>query len=521
MADRFQGGGGAESVDTRRYIAAVRRDLPLIGALALGFTIFAVALSLVLPKTYSATATIGFDLAQTSTGDAVAQERNIETQKALVTQTLVVVGASQDLAKEGIKVDPDTLRNATTAEAVFGANLLDITSVSEEPELAAAYANAVAEEYVAITSGNQGSALKSRIASLERSIEDAASDELKDSLRAQRDELYAQLSNQVAQVTLARPAVVPGGPDSPKPVRNGVLALFVGLFLGILLALLRDQLRPRFTNQRDLAQFLELPVVTTVPELGRRLGVRTAPAAMRVEQEAYQSLTAALRLALPPGQSHVLMLTSSMHAEGKTTVATRVARLLASSGHKTLLISGDLRWPRLDALLHVEGRPGFSDLLVAEQAGGLTADRIAAAIVEGSGRDRTTAGGADVLPSGTMSSEAARLLSSGSVEPLLQKIRGLGYTYVIIDTTPLLGLADAKLIARASDRVLVVSRLERIAVPAAMDLRDELARLGVPILGLVVIGGVSEASPYYSGVKFVPPAAGSQPQGTPREQVRD
>lgn len=521
MADRFSTGGGAEAVDTRRYLAAVRRDLPLIGALAVGLMVFAVALSMVLPKTYSATATVGFDLAQGSSSDAVAQERNIETQKALVTQTLVVVGASQDLEKEGITVDADTLRNATTAEAVFGANLLDISSVSDDPRLAAAYANAIAEEYVAITSGNQGSALKSRIASLERSIQDASSDELKDSLRAQRDELYAQLSNQVDQVTLARPAVVPGGPDSPKPVRNGVLALFVGVFLGILLALLRDQLRPRFTNQRDLAQFLELPIVTTVPELGRRMGVRTAPAAMRVEQEAYQSLSAALRLALPPGKPHVLMLTSSMHAEGKTTVATRVARLLASSGHKTLLISGDLRWPRLDALLHVEGKPGFSDLLAAEHAGnGVTADRIAAAIVEGSGRDRTS-GGADVLPSGTMSSDAARLLSSGSVEPLLEKIRRLGYTYVIVDSTPLLGLADAKLIARACDSVLVVSRLERIAVPAAMDLRDELSRIGVPILGLVVIGGVSEASPYYSGVKFVPPAASGQPQGSPRAQVRD
>lgn len=520
MADRFSTGAAAESVDTRRYLAAIRRDLPLIGALALGLTVFAVALSLVLPKTYSAVATVGYDLARASASDAVSQERNIETQKVLVTRTVVLAAAQQALGEDGITVDQDTLRAATTANSVFGANLLEIASTSDEPRLAAAYANAIANAYVRSTTGNQGSAIKSQIASLEAAIDDAESPEQRESLRAQQTDLLGQLSAQTDQVTLARAAVVPGGPDSPKPMRNGVLALFVGLFLGILLALLRDQLRPRFTNQRDLAQFLELPVVTTVPELGRRLGVRTSPAAMRVEQEAYQSLSAALRLALPPGQTHVLMLTSSMHAEGKTTVATRVARLLASSGHRTLLISGDLRWPRLDALLHVEGRPGFSDLLAAEQSGGLTAERITAAIVEGGGRDRT-AGGADVLPSGTLSSDAARLLSSGSVEPLMEKIRRLGYTYVIVDSTPLLGLADAKLIARATDRVLVVTRLERIAVPAAMDLRDELGRIGVPILGLVVIGGVSEASPYYSGVKFVPPAAGNQPQGTPRVQVRD
>ncbi len=100
-----------------------------------------------------------------------------------------------------------------------------------------------------------------------------------------------------------------------------------------------------------------------------------------------------------------------------------------------------------------------------------------------------------MLPAGTMSSDAARLLSSGAVEPLIEAIRHMGYTYVIVDATPLLGIADARLLARAADKVLVVSRLERISVPAAMDLRDELGRLGTPLLGMVVIGGTSERRP--------------------------
>lgn len=522
MADRFSTGtGGTEAVDTRRYLAAIRRDLPLIGAIALGLTVFAVALSMVLPKTYSATATVGFDLNQATAGDAVAQERNIETQKLLVTQALVLTDAAQDLDKQGIKVDPETLRVATVAEPVFGANLLDITSIDEDAARSAAYANAIAQAYVDYKQGLQDSALKSRIAALERAIENADSDQTKDALQAQVDDLYAQLANQVDQVTFARSAVVPGAPESPKPLRNGVLALFVGLFLGVLIALLRDQLRPRFSSQRELSQFMEVPLIATIPELGRRGGVRATPQTMRIEQEAYQSLSAAIRLALPPGKPHVFMLTSSIHAEGKTTVATRLARLLAGSNHKTLLVSADLRWPRLDALLHVDGKPGFSDLLAAEaNGGGASLEQIRSAIIPGNGRDRTS-GAADVLASGNVTSDAARLLSSGGVEPLFTKLRQLGYAYIIVDTPPILGLADAKLIARGCDNVVVVGRLERISVNAALDLRDELGRVQVPTLGLVVIGGGSDASPYYSGVKFVTPAASDQPQGTPRVQVRE
>ncbi|MDO9353071.1 MAG: hypothetical protein Q7T55_05220 [Solirubrobacteraceae bacterium] len=519
MADRSQ--GGADAIDTRRYLAAIRRDLPLIGALAIGLTVFAVAVSLVLPKTYLASALVGFDLTGSGSGDAITQERNINTQVELVTQGIVITRATQKLAGQNIQVDASTLTNSLVVQPVFGKNVLQITASSEEPRLAAAYANEVANSYIVQNKANRSSALESRIRGLDEQIKSAQNDELRSQYVIAQQAAIGERSQNDTLVSLARSAVVPGGPDSPKPVRNGVLALFVGLFIGTLLALLRDQLRPRFTTTRDLGQFLEVPVIAAIPELGRRLGVRTSPQAMRIEQEAYQSLSAALRLALPPTQPHVLMLTSSMHAEGKTTVATRLARLLAASGNPTLLISGDLRWPRLDALVHVEGRPGFSDLIAAEQKGaGVTNQQIQAAIMKGDTRDRTS-GGADVIASGTLASDAARLLSSGAVEPLIDKIRLLGYTYVIVDATPLLGLADAKLIARACDQVLVVGRLERISVPAALDLRDELGRVGVPILGLVAIGGNSEASPYYSGVKFIPPSAGDTVQGSPRVQRRD
>lgn len=514
MADRSSR-AGSEAIDSRRYVAAIRRDLPLILAITAALTIAAFAVSLVLPKVYSSAAQVGFDLNNANTGDAVSQERMINTQVELVTTRPIILRATERLTKKGITADPDSLRDAVSAEPVFGKNVLRIVAVADQPDLAAAYANAVADEYVDSRGAAQRGGYTTRIRELNRSIDEAETGEERSQLRARREELRTEQLQLVNDAQLATAADVPGGPDSPKPVRNAVLAFFVGLFLGVLVALVRDQLRPRFSSARDLGQFLDLPVMARIPELGRRR--RPQPAAARVESESIQSLSAAVRIALPPGGSHVLLATSSVHAEGKTTVTSKLARALAAGGQRTLLISGDLRWPRLDSVLGVEGRPGFSDLLAAQRTGTLTQERLRALIVHPEGRDRV-AGGADVLPSGTMAADVAQLYSSGALEPLFDEIRKLGYSYVLVDATPLLGIVDAKLVGRACDSLLVISRLERITVAGAMDLRDELDRVGRPVLGMVVIGGASETSPYYTGVQFAPTSAGGSPapRVTPR-----
>lgn len=490
------------TVDTRRYIAAIHRDLPLILALAVTLTVIAFGISMVLPKSYSSSALVGFDLGQSTGQDSFTQERNIATEQELVTGRLVLLVARERLAEDdGIDVDVEQLLSSVEARVVPGKNVLEIVAKSEQPERAAKYANAVADAYVVRRKETQRAALDSQVRNYDRAIRDAATPELRQQYIEAQQQVIAQRQAADDRVTVARAAAVPGGPDSPRPIRNAVLAFFAGLFIGILAALIRDQVRPRFGSPRDLAQFLDVPLIATIPELGRRWLVRgTSPQTLRVEQESYRSLSAALRLTLPPARNHLFMLTSSVHAEGKTTVATRLGAQLAAAGHSTLLVSGDLRWPRLDELMQVEGHAGFSDLLAAQAAGTLTGEQVAGSIV------RAPRAGADVLPAGTRTADAAALLSSGAVEPVLAAIRRLGYTYVIVDAPPLLGIADAMLLARACNNVVVVARLERISVHSAWDLRDELERVAVPVLGVVAIGGVSESSPYYSGIKATPAA---------------
>src|SRR5207249_10882872 len=149
-------------------------------------------------------------------------------------------------------------------------------------------------------------------------------------LQARAAEVEATSASSGAQMQLIETAV-PSGPSSPRPFRNGVIALFAALFLAVLVALGREQLTPRVTSQREISHMLGLPVLSGIPYLRRRVDARYA----RAEYETYQTLAAALRLALPPApHPHIILVTSATHGEGKTTVTTRLRRVRAQAGQR-------------------------------------------------------------------------------------------------------------------------------------------------------------------------------------------
>jgi Mrp family chromosome partitioning ATPase len=304
---------------------------------------------------------------------------------------------------------------------------------------------------------------------------------------------------------IAQRASPPGHRSSPKPARNAVIALFLGLFVGVLVALASDQLVPRVTGTRELSRLIDLPVLGTVPYIRRRLS-RGRRALTGIEYESYQTLGTSFRFALAADSGpHVVLVTSALHAEGKSTVTARLGRTLAQAGHRTLLVSADLRWPTLHELLDASAEPGLSDLLgeLDEPTPGGPPHRLERQVRASiqqvrSGRRH---GELDVLPSGRKPDDPARLLTSEGLEPIFAVIAGLGYTYVLIDAPPMLGIADTQALARYADGVLYIARLDRITVDNVMDARDTLDRLDIDPIGAVVIGARSEASPYYTGLR--------------------
>ncbi len=102
-----------------------------------------------------------------------------------------------------------------------------------------------------------------------------------------------------------------------------------------------------------------------------------------------------------------------------------------------------------------------------------------------------------MLSSGQALSDPAALLSSAAVDGFFEALRQTDYSYVLIDSPPILGLGDAQFLARQSDDVLVVARLDRVSPLQAEDLRDLLKRLRLNPIGVVVVGARVELSPYY------------------------
>jgi Mrp family chromosome partitioning ATPase len=197
----------------------------------------------------------------------------------------------------------------------------------------------------------------------------------------------------------------------------------------------------------------------------------------------------------------MILVTGALHAEGKTTATARLGRALAQAGRKTLLVSVDLRVPRLHEMFDLDLGMGVSDILAVLDwdPESLDSDLIEQAthVVMSSARRDEGRGELHVITSGTKAKDPGRLISGRALGVFLNRLRQLDYDYVLVDGPPLLGIADSQLVAQQVDDLLVVSRLDRITIEHATELRDVLDRLPTPPVGIVVIGARGEMSPYY------------------------
>jgi capsular exopolysaccharide synthesis family protein len=497
--------GAEDSIEARRYLDALRRRLWLILLLALSAVAGAFVISSLAPDRYKATASI---VKRVTTGPYESINVDALTRELSTIERLLLTSAVLDRAAQRVRGESSgSVRGALESSVDPEANLIFVTATAGDPNKAAEIANAVSETFIE----TQRSEVRRQYAQARAGLVDelnrvqgqpgAAQQE--QAIRQRLSELGVSLAGAGMDLQVAERATPPGARSSPKPVRNAVIALFLGLFVGVLLALASDQLVPRVTGTRELSRLMDLPLLASVPYVRKRLAGRRRPLTGK-EYESYQTLGASMRFALPSESGpHVLLITSTLHAEGKSTVATRLGRTLAQAGHRTLLVSADLRWPTLHELVNTPSEPGLAELLAELETSGphdQSMERLLrSSIVSVESANRY--GELDVLPSGRKPDDPARLLNGEGLPALFDAIADLNYAYVIIDAPPLLGIADTQALARSADSLLYIARMDRITLDNVMDARDMLDRLDVNAVGLVVIGARSEASPYYVGLR--------------------
>jgi capsular exopolysaccharide synthesis family protein len=473
-----------QPVETGRYLDALRRSKLLIALIVLPLTAAVLIGSLLLPKTYRATARIVVGEASDplSSGDAASIERRLATWDVLVTTRATLRRAARRVPGETAA----TLDDKVSSSVDPTANIINVSATDARPRRASRIASAVVNTFVTRAHSLERGRLRgaratllSGLAELEgRRGEQAAAEraDIRDQLR-QLNITAAGSGSELAVAELAQP---PSAPYAPRPLRNAVFGFFAAIFIAILVVLARAQLKPRISGSRELSRLLELPTLTEIPHVRR--GFAHEPRTLSsVEYEAYQTLQAAVRRQLPATSQQTVLVTSALHGEGKTEVTAALGLVLSQAGQRTWLVSADMRRPKLHELFDVEQTPGLSEVLVGAQNGGSDGLFQLSAARTGSGR-------LHVLASGRTPPDPAQLLASDALDGFFEEVQESEYDYVLLDGPPLLGLVDSQVLAQRVDGVLLVCRPDRLTPETALATRELLDRLDVEPLGLVIVG---------------------------------
>ncbi len=274
-------------------------------------------------------------------------------------------------------------------------------------------------------------------------------------------------------------AVPPSAPAFPQPRLVLSVALTVSTIVALVAVYLAELAEKGFRTTEDLRAVLGLAPLATLPSLSRRTGA--APEAHLLERpngrfaEAVRGVLASLLAGPVEARGRVVLITSCLPGEGKTTLAMCLGRLAAVEGLRTLLIDADLRRPRVRELLGPEPRPGLVELLGGE----CTLESVLRL-------DPPT--GLVVLPGSARLDRPTRLLGPEGLGRLLAACR-TRFDLVILDTAPLLAVADARLIAPSVDRAVLVLRwgttARALAARALADARELDGKLTGAVLNRV------------------------------------
>ncbi len=281
-------------------------------------------------------------------------------------------------------------------------------------------------------------------------------------------------------VSIVDRAEVPGGPFKPNLIKNLLIGLLIGLAAGLGLALALEFINDKIKTREDVRSKLGLACLGVIPKRGGGGSIiEELKDVSSAATEAYSAVLASLRFSTEAGAPKALLVTSTMASEGKSSSALALAQNYARRGETVLLIDADLRRPVFKA--H-SGRQGLTKLLTND-------DSIRAHILD------TQYDNLYLLPCGPTPPNPADLLATPRFEAILREATRQ-FDRVIIDGPPVLGLADATLLATVAGNVAMVVESGRTRTKAARDSLERLRIGGANVVGAILTKSTEEASEY-------------------------
>ncbi|MDX1872144.1 polysaccharide biosynthesis tyrosine autokinase [Mycolicibacterium sp. 120266] len=429
-------------MNIQEYVKLLRGRWLTVALTILVAVLGAVAVTLLTTPLYKASTRLfvstnaGSSIADTYQGNRFSQERVDSYVELLTGQTL----AQRTIDKLGLDMSAQDLQEHVKATSKPQTVLITLDVLDPSPVRARDIANALSDEFVVM------------VRELE-TPEDGTSPD--------------------SRVVLEQRASIPDTPAVPKPTRNIAVGLGLGVLVGIGLAHVRDLLDNTVKDRETLETIAGTGVVGNIPLDKDR---RKKPAISfdndnSAIAEGFRKLRTNLQFLAVDNPPRVIVLTSSVPSEGKSTTAINLALALAEADYSVVVVDGDLRRPTLHKYLNLVGAVGFSTVISGQAS---LDDAL----------QKSSVAGLTVLTAGAIPPNPSELLGSQSAKATLAELRAR-FDYVIVDSTPLLAVTDAAILAAASDGVLMMTRFgytkrEQVAHAVA-----SLHNVGASVLGAV------------------------------------
>ena len=317
------------------------------------------------------------------------------------------------------------------------------------------------------------------------------SKELYNGLLQRLKEAQVSAGLRASNIRIVDPAEEPEGAVKPRVVVNLALGFIMGLGLGIGVALVQEYLDNTLKTPDEVESLLRLPSLGLLPSIlpngagkeaqgklvsvkGGQEQVAMAPAIQTNPAflEAFRSLRTSILLSANP-VPRMLLITSALPGEGKTTTTVNLGATLASLGNRVVIVDCDMRRPACHRSTGVENKPGFVQCLTGH------AD-LPQAILPVPGVTNLS-----VIPCGPIPPNPAEVLSSPMAGELLRKLR-TDFEYVLVDSPPLLSVSDSRILATLTDAVVLVVRAYSTPYEAVRRARELLYGAGARILGVAL-----------------------------------
>ncbi|QOY62018.1 polysaccharide biosynthesis tyrosine autokinase [Lysobacter sp. H21R4] len=276
-------------------------------------------------------------------------------------------------------------------------------------------------------------------------------------------------------ISVIDPAIVPNRRHSPRLALNLAVGLLLGGFLGVLAAFVLHFLDRTVKTPDALRALIPRPVLGVIPLLGE--GISPAQAAEDARSpfaEAYRSLRTALQFSTPHGLPHSLLVTSASASEGKSTTAMELARNIAQLDQRVVLVDADLRNPSVHRLMSLSNSVGLSSLLAGAAQIGDVVQPVSGSTLS-------------VITSGPLPPSPPELLAGDGLAGLLESLRR-DFDVIVLDGPPVLGLADAPLLANRVEATLLVVSAEKTRSDALQVASDRLVSVRAHLLGTLLTG---------------------------------